>query len=182
MDLEKLIGSVIASGGPMLGALLGTAIGGPAGSAIGGVAGKVLAELGTALGTSPTPEAIADKIAADPAVAAVAVAQVESRAGEIMAEAARIEAQRAADNDAREAERGFGAWQVRRTVTTYAVLVILISSFGAALLSALGIVRGDIAALGSLVGHAVAIFMAWNGLVSGGRAASDVVKAYRGAR
>ncbi len=181
--LADLAAQLARVGGPALGSLLGTAIGGPVGATVGGVAGQVLTELGRALGTPPEPEAIAEKIAADPDMARMAIREVEARAAAIMAEAARIEAQRAADNDRVEAERGFGAWQMRRTITHYAVLLILIASFGAALAGALGLVTADLALLGALVGHATLIFMSWNGLVSGGRAVKDAVLAYRsGAR
>lgn len=90
-----------------------------------------------------------------------------------------IEAQRAADNDAIESEKGFGAWHLRRTITSYAVLLMLASSFAVSLAAAVGLLRGDVALLTVLVEHAATIFMTWSGLVSGGGAVKDAVAAWR---
>lgn len=176
-DLIKTIaGGAARAGAPVLGGLIGSAIGGPVGSLAGTLAGKALETMADLLGVPPTPEAVAEAVNAPDAAEKLAAA--DDRASEII-KLWQIEAQRAADNDRIEAERGFGAWSARRTVTTYAVLLMLVASFGASLLGALGVIRADMAVLSALVGHGVTLFMAWNGLVSGGRAAADAVRAWR---
>lgn len=176
--IEQLATQLAKAGAPVLGGLIGTAIGGPAGAAIGGLAGRAIESLAETLGTDPTPEAVSAAIQNDPGAEAK-IAAVEARSADLI-RLWEIEAKRAADNDAAERERGFGAWQTRRTVTSYAVLLMLVASFGAALASAVGVIRADVALLTVLVGHGVTLFMAWNGLVSGGRAVKDAVQAWRG--
>lgn len=178
--LITIVSSLAKSGAPVLGSLIGSAIGGPAGGKIGatlgGVAGKAIDALAEELGVEPTADAVADAVK-EPG-AAEAIAAAEARSTEII-RLWQAEVQRAADNDKVEAERGFGAWSLRRTVTTYAVLAMVTSAFGAAMAAALGLVSADTAILGNLVAHGVTMFMAWNGLVSGGRAVTDAARAWR---
>ncbi len=173
---EQLARNLAKQGAPVLGGLIGTAIGGPGGALAGSIAGKAIESLAATLGTDPTPEAVNEAIS-DPSAGAKVMA-AEAQASEII-RVWEIEAKRAASNDAVESEKGFGAWQMRRSITSYVVLLMLAASFGAALAAALGLVRGDVALLTVLVGHAVTIFMTWNGLVSGGRAVKDAVSAWR---
>lgn len=175
--LDQLAKNLAKQGAPVLGGLIGSAIGGPAGTLAGTLAGKAIEALADELGTEPTPAAVNQAIEADPA-SAPKVQAAEAAVGE-MSRIWAIEAQRAADNDAAEREKGFGAWQTRRTVTSYVVLIMLVASFGAALAAGVNVIRADIALLTALVGHAVTIFMTWNGLVSGGRAVKDAVREWR---
>ena len=174
---DQLAKNLAKQGAPVLGGIIGSAIGGPAGTVAGSIAGKAIEALADSLGTDPTAEAVNDAITSDPS-AASKVQATEAQSGELV-KVWLLEAQRAADNDAVEREKGFGAWHMRRTITSYVVLVMLASSFGVALAAAVGLVRGDVALLTILVGHAVTIFMTWNGLVSGGRAVKDAVAAWR---
>lgn len=174
--LDQLAKNLAKQGAPVLGGMIGTAIGGPAGAIAGSLAGKAIEALADQLGTAPTPEAVNGAVT-NP-TNAEKVTATEAGAPELI-RVWEIEAQRAADNDAAEREKGFGAWQTRRTITSYVVLTMLATSFGAALAAGVNLVRADIALLTALVGHAVTIFMTWNGLISGGRAVTDAVKAWR---
>jgi hypothetical protein len=178
--ISDLAATIAKQGAPTLGALIGTAIGGPAGTAIGGLAGKALETLADSFGTEAEPEAIAEAIKADPK-AAEKIAAAEAAAPD-MVRVWEASIARAAKNDEAEAEQGFGAWQTRRTVTTYAVLAMLVASFAVALAGASGLIKADTALVMQLVGHAVTLFMAWNGLVSGGRAVTDAIKAATGGK
>lgn len=177
--IGNLVGELVKAGAPALGKIIGGAIGGPAGTVIGGLAGKALEATAEALGVDPEPTVVAAEIAKDRIGAADKLAPVEANVPD-MIPVWTAQIARATANDAIEAEKGFGAWAMRRTVTTYAVLAMLAASFFAALAAALGFVKADPALLMILVGHGVTLFMAWNGLVSGGRAVTDAVKAYKG--
>lgn len=72
--LKSLAATLAKAGAP----ILGTALGGPAGGAI---AGAVIGALADALGTDPTPEAVAAKVESDPQAAASAVRTVERDQG-----------------------------------------------------------------------------------------------------
>jgi hypothetical protein len=74
MDWTQLAGPLAKVGGSLLGGL----IAGPAGAVVGQ---RIGGALGEALGVEPTPEAIAGKIAAEPAAAGAAVQQVEAQYG-----------------------------------------------------------------------------------------------------
>lgn len=174
--LDELARNLAKAGAPVLGGLIGTAIGGPAGAAAGTLAGKAIETLAESLGTDATPAAVNEAISQTGAAAKVQ--EVEAQAGALI-QVWQIEAQQAADNDAAEREKGFGTWQARRTITSYVVLIMLVASFGAALAAGVNVIRADIALLTALVGHAVTIFMTWNGLVSGGRAVKDAVREWR---
>lgn len=176
--LADLAATLTKQGAPTLGALLGTAIGGPAGAAIGGLAGKALETLAEAFDTEPEPEKVVEAIKADPK-AAEKIEKIEAGVPD-MVRLWEAQIARARANDEAEAESGFGAWSMRRTVTTYAVLLMLIASFSVALAGSTGLLKADTALVMQLVGHAVTIFMAWNGLVSGGRAVTDALKALGG--
>lgn len=178
--LTDIAAKVAKAGAPMLGGLIGTAVGGPAGAAIGGLAGKALEAVADALATEATPGAVNEALDAKGPLAAQDLAGADASAAK-MIPVWQAEIDRAAKNDGIEAEKGFGAWHMRRTVTTYTVLALLASSFFAALSGALGLIKADVTILMTLVGHGTTLFMAWNGLVSGGRAVTDAVKAYRGA-
>ena len=62
MDWKQIAGPLAQVGATTL----GTIIGGPLGTAVGGIVGKAAAE---ALGVDPTPEAVTQAIASDPAAA-----------------------------------------------------------------------------------------------------------------
>lgn len=171
MDYIKIFGPL----GSVLGPVVGGALGGPSGAQVGGVLGRAVSELlGVEEGQLATvPQADLERATRE------AVAQPDLQAQVIAL--LNLEVQRAASNDAVEAEKGFGAWQMRRTITTYLILAMLGASFFASLAAALGLLRGDIAALGNLVAIAATLFGGWNGLVSGGRALTDIVRASKGA-
>lgn len=175
--LDQLAKNLAKQGAPVLGGLIGSAIGGPAGTLAGKLAGNAIESLAESLGTEPSAEAVNGAVLNDPSAAAK-VQATEAQAGELV-KVWLIDAQRLADNDAAEREKGFGAWHMRRTITSYVVLLMLVASFGAALAAGVNLIRADIALLTALVGHAVTIFMTWNGLVSGGRAVKDAVAAWR---
>ena len=180
--IGNLVGELAKAGAPALGKIIGGAIGGPAGTVIGGLAGKALEATAEALGVDPEPTVVAAEIAKDRIGAADKLAPVEA-AVPSMIPVWQAEIARAAANDAVEAEKGFGAWAMRRTVTTYLILAMLGSSFFAALAATLGIItikEASLSLLIGLVGSAGTWFMAWNGLVSGGRALTDVAKAVKG--
>jgi hypothetical protein len=179
--LTEIATKIAKAGAPTLGALIGTAVGGPAGAALGGLAGKALEAVADALGAEATPQAVNEALDARGPLAEQDLKAADANAPTMIA-VWQAEVERAAKNDSIEAEKGFGAWHLRRTVTTYAVLAMLCSSFMAALAGALGWVKADTSILMVLVGHGVTIFMAWNGLVSGGRAVTDAVKAYRSSK
>ncbi len=170
MDFIK----VFAPLGEALGPVLGGALAGPAGAQVGGVLGRAVSEL---LGVAP--EALSTVPRADLERATRDVASSPDLQTQIVA-LLNAQVQRAASNDAVEAEKGFGAWQMRRTITTYLVLAMLGTSFFANLLAALGLLRGDLVALGGLVTIAATLFGGWNGLISGGRAATDFARAWKG--
>lgn len=165
------------------GAVLNTILPGLAGVVAGRGGERVMEAVGgmiaEKLGVDPTPEAVKN---ATPEMIERAATELSADPEAVKALHALMlaEAHRATRNDAAEAEKGFGAWQARRTVTTYLLLVMLAASFFATLASALGLIRADVAQLTVLVGHSVTLFMAWNGLVSGGRAVTDAVKAWKG--
>jgi hypothetical protein len=169
--------SVIAGIGGTAITAFGSLIAPPIGGVVAGQVGKMIADQ---LGVAPTPEAVANAPREAVQEAAKAVAEDQDKMT-LLVGLWQAEVARAASNDAVEAEEGFGAWQTRRTVTTYLILSMLAASFFAALGIAMGMLRGDIALVTALVGHAVAIFMAWNGLISGGRAVTDMIKTYKGA-
>ena len=113
--LGSLAGELFKLGAPQLGGIIGAAIGGPAGTLVGGLAGKVIDELAGKLKTEPTPEAITTAIEEKPVVAAAVVAEVESKAPE-MIRLWEIEAQRVSEAQTAEIARGFTAWQIMRNV------------------------------------------------------------------
>ncbi len=71
MVWSSLAGPLLQAGLPALGGLLG----GPLGSTVGSVVGTAIAKT---LGVPPTPQAVAQKIEADPSGSAVALAQIEA--------------------------------------------------------------------------------------------------------
>lgn len=74
-------GQLAQAGLPSLGSLIGGIAGGPLGSGIGGAVGRgAAAAIGAALGVPPTPEAITQAVAADPAVAQAKLAGIEADA------------------------------------------------------------------------------------------------------
>lgn len=75
MDWSSLAGTVAQLGGTAL----GTIFGGPLGGALGNMAGKMIAK---ELGVEPTPEAVIEKMEADPEAAKAAIAKAESWAEE----------------------------------------------------------------------------------------------------
>jgi hypothetical protein len=158
--------------------ILGGALAGPAGAAL---APQIVGWLAEAFGVEATPEAVEKAVATNPQAGAI-VRQVEADNATTLLDLQAKALAREAANDQAEAEKGFGAWQMRRTVTTYSVLAMLCGSFFATLAAALGLIRADTALLASLVTHAVTLFMAWNGLVSGGRALTDIATAVSAGR
>lgn len=166
--LTSIGGAVLTTFGGM--------IAGPVGATVAGQVGTMIAEQ---LGVEPTPEAVANAPREAVQDAAKAIAESPDKMAALVA-LWQAEIARATQNDAVEAEKGFGAWQLRRTITTYVVLSMLAASFFAALASSLNLIRADTALLTALVSHAVTIFIGWNGLVSGGRAVTDAVKAWKG--
>lgn len=86
--LKSLAATLAKAGAPILSGALSTAagaIGGPAGALLGSGASAIIGALADALGTDPTPEAVAEKVEADPSAAASAVQQVEASKGDVIA-------------------------------------------------------------------------------------------------
>jgi hypothetical protein len=84
MDWKDLAGKLIKTGAP----IIGGALGGPLGATIGGVAGNILADT---LGVEATPEAVERAIDADPAGAAVKLAEADGK-WQALAEIAKADA------------------------------------------------------------------------------------------
>ncbi|GJE27931.1 hypothetical protein [Methylobacterium organophilum] len=94
-DWEKVAGQMAVAGLPSLGTLLGglagtalmPGVGSALGGSLGGAVGKAAAAaVGAALGVPPTPEAIAEKVAADPDGARIALARIDADARMRLAE------------------------------------------------------------------------------------------------
>ena len=173
--LTTLATTLAKQGAPVLGGLIGTAIGGPVGAAIGGMAGKVIDELAGALGTSPTPEAVAGKLA-EPGSAGI-IREIEARTPDLMPlwSAQLAMAQQA---QTAEIEKGFGSWNMRRNAAHYITWGLtggLGSMAGYAAFSG----NPGAAALAGLFGTAVSLTMAWMAVNSGGKARGDFAEKWK---
>lgn len=167
--LDTLATTLAKQGAPVLGGMIGTAIGGPAGAAIGGLAGKAIESLADALGVPATPEAVT--AAVQPPAATAIVAEVEDRA-KVMLPIWTIEAQRAADNDAAERDKGFGAWQFWRggwqtLIIGGWAIILLVAMFGGGWVVPLMPIKDIVETWGSVT-------MTWLVIYNGGHTLKEV--------
>lgn len=144
--------------------------------------GSLADALGVPGGANASPAAIAAAAAANPGAAAAAVQAAEQAVAPEILRALMLEAERANSAQAAEIERGFGSWQARRNITTYALLSMFGGAFFLALAKASGLALsgGDMAALVSLTTTAGTAWGAFQVTLSGGRALTDFARANRG--
>lgn len=180
--LEQALGGLIRDlGAPLLGEVVGK-ITTPA---IGNVARRGVEIAAEALGVPATEAAVTQAVQASPAQAGPLLQEAErANLGELtnLARVFEIEAQRAADAEKAEIERGFGSWQARRTLTTYLLLVMFAVAFFASLGAALGLWRADGAILTTLVTTAATAWGAWQVTLSGTKGLTEAARAWRGGR
>lgn len=171
--LGELAGQLFKAGAPQLGSIIGSAIGGPAGTVVGGVAGKVIDLLAGKLGTVPTPEAVTTAIAEKPEAPAILRA-AEGAAPEMIA-LWRAEAQRSADAQAAEIEKGFGQWQFWRGAWQALIIggwavILLAGLFGGGWITPLLPFRDAVEAWGSVT-------MTWLLVFNGGHTLKEIAPA-----
>lgn len=179
--IEHVLGGLLRDlGAPILGEVVGK-ITTPS---IGNVARRGVEIAAEALGVPATPEAVTQAAQTNPNAATVLQEAERANLGELtnLARVFEIEAQRAADAERAEIERGFGSWQARRTVTTYLLLGLFAVSFVASLGAALGLWRADGAVLSMLVTTAATVWGAWQVTLSGTKGITEAVRAWRGGR
>lgn len=175
--LEQLAANLAKQGAPVLGGLIGSAIGGPAGTLVGSLAGKAIEGLAETLGTDPTPQAVNAAIESDPGAAAK-VQATEARAGE-MVRVWEIEAKAAADAQAAEIDKGFGSWNARRNMAHYSAWGMFVVS-GIATLYGAFTGNPGLTTTAAVFSAACGVVMAWVAVNSGGKAAADAVRAWKG--
>lgn len=131
MDWSSLGGQLAQIGLPALGTLLG----GPLGGTVGAVVGKGIA---AALGVAPTPEAVSQAVAADPAAAQTKLAEIE-------AETKRQDAYLADIANARQMQLGLvQAAPASMTSRMPSIVTLLIFTAWIVLTGALYFVQGEI--------------------------------------
>lgn len=177
MDLATTLGSLAGQlfklGAPQLGTMIGTALGGPAGTLVGGLAGKAIEALAGKLGTEASAEAVRTAIEEKPDAADI-VARVEATAPE-MIRLWEIEAQRGADAQAAEIEKGFGAWQVWRGAWQGLIiggwaLILLAGIFGGGWIVPMLPMSEIVAAWGSVT-------LTWLAVFNGGHTLKEIAPA-----
>jgi hypothetical protein len=174
--LEQLAKALAKQGAPILGGMIGTAIGGPAGTVVGGLAGKAIESLADTLGTDPTPEAVKAAVEAPEAAAKVRAAEATAKD---MLPIWTIEANAAAAAQAAEIERGFGSWNARRNMAHYSAWGMFVVS-GLATLWGAFTGNGQLAITSGVFTATTGVVMAWVAVNSGGKAAADAVRAWKG--
>lgn len=178
-DLLATIASTLAKqGAPVLGGLIGTAIGGPAGAAVGGLAGKALEALADALGTATQPEAVAEAL--EKPEAAQVVSNLEQQTLSLLP-LWRAQLEMAAQAQSAEIEKGFGSWNARRNFAHYVAWFLPLLVCACALYAFLS-GNPNAVALAALFAPATGLTIAWTAANSGGKAVTDAVTAWRGAR
>ncbi|MCA0318235.1 MAG: hypothetical protein LCH88_09215 [Proteobacteria bacterium] len=175
--LEQLAKNLAKQGAPVLGGMIGTAIGGPAGTVAGSLAGKAIEALADSLGTPATPEAVNGAILGDPA-AGTKVEATEAHAIELM-KVWQIEAKAAADAQAAEIEKGFSSWNWRRNVAHYSAWGMFVVS-GLSTLYGAFVGNAGLTTTAAVFTATTGVVMAWVAVNSGGKAATDAVKAWKG--
>lgn len=175
--MEQLAKNLAKMGAPILGGLIGTAVGGPAGKIAGTLAGKAIEGLAESLGTDPIPSAIEGAIASDPGAAAK-VQAAESRSAEVI-RVWEIEARAAAEAQTAEIEKGFGSWNWRRNMAHYSAWGMFVVS-GLATIYGAFVGNAGLTTVSAVFTATTGVVMAWVAVNSGGKAAADAVRAWKG--
>jgi hypothetical protein len=178
---DNLLGTLIRDlGGTVLAEVVGRVVSPSLAPLARQATGMIADALGVPGGANASPAAVAAAAQANPEAARAAVQATEQALAPEIARVALIEAERASKAQDAEIEKGFGSWQMRRDITTYSLLAMFLTGFVATGAVALGLLRGDVAVLSSLVTTAATAWGAFQITLSGGRALTDFARARNG--